>query len=56
MVEEVIEFLVEIKECVNKVLLICYKVLKCSVYVRVDMMVKDGILYVMEINILLGMI
>lgn len=33
----------------------CYKALKCSVYARVDMMVKDGIPYVMEVNTLPGM-
>ena len=45
----------EIKERVNKASLTCYKALKCSVYARVDMMVKDGIPYVMEINTLPGM-
>ncbi|PFF76277.1 D-alanine--D-alanine ligase [Bacillus thuringiensis] len=54
-VEEVIELPAEINERVNKASLTCYKVLKCSVYARVDMMVKDGIPYVMEINTLPGM-
>ncbi|PFR39987.1 D-alanine--D-alanine ligase [Bacillus cereus] len=54
-VEEVIELPAEINERVNKVSLACYKALKCSVYARVDMMVKDGIPYVMEINTLPGM-
>ncbi|HDR4463525.1 D-alanine--D-alanine ligase [Bacillus cereus group sp. MYBK249-1] len=54
-VEEVIELPAEIKERVNKGSLACYKALKCSVYARVDMMVKDGIPYVMEINTLPGM-
>ncbi|MED2635466.1 D-alanine--D-alanine ligase [Bacillus thuringiensis] len=54
-VEEVIELPAEINERVNKASLACYKVLKCSVYARVDMMVKDGIPYVMEINTLPGM-
>ncbi|KMP27107.1 D-alanine--D-alanine ligase [Bacillus sp. GX] len=54
-IEEVIELPAELKERVNKASLACYKVLKCSVYARVDMMVKDGIPYVMEINTLPGM-
>ncbi|WP_410491701.1 D-alanine--D-alanine ligase [Bacillus thuringiensis] len=54
-VEEVIELPAEINERVNKESLACYKALKCSVYARVDMMVKDGIPYVMEINTLPGM-
>ncbi|WP_416808385.1 D-alanine--D-alanine ligase [Bacillus thuringiensis] len=54
-VEEVIELPAEINERVNKASLACYKALKCSVYARVDMMVKDGIPYVMEINTLPGM-
>ncbi|MDA1780248.1 D-alanine--D-alanine ligase [Bacillus cereus group sp. BY9-3LC] len=54
-IEEVIELPAELKERVNKASLACYKVLKCSVYARVDMMVKDGIPYVMEVNTLPGM-
>ncbi|EJQ51320.1 D-alanine--D-alanine ligase [Bacillus mycoides] len=54
-VEEVIELPAEVQERVNKASLACYKVLKCSVYARVDMMVKDGIPYVMEVNTLPGM-
>lgn len=54
-IEEVIELPAELKERVNKATLACYKVLKCSVYARVDMMVKDGIPYVMEVNTLPGM-
>jgi D-alanine-D-alanine ligase len=33
----------------------CYEALKCSVYSRVDMIVKDGEPYVLEINTLPGM-
>jgi D-alanine-D-alanine ligase len=33
----------------------CYRELKCSVYARVDMIIKDGIPYVMEVNTLPGM-
>lgn len=54
-IEEVIELPAELKERVNKASLACYKALKCSVYARVDMMVKDGIPYVMEVNTLPGM-
>ncbi|MBY7113812.1 MULTISPECIES: D-alanine--D-alanine ligase [Bacillus] len=54
-IEEVIELPRELKERVNEASLACYKALKCSVYARVDMMVKDGTPYVMEINTLPGM-
>ena len=54
-IEEVIELPAELKERVNKASLACYKALKCSVYAGVDMMVKDGIPYVMEVNTLPGM-
>lgn len=40
---------------VQKIALECWKVLKCSVYVRVDMIVKDGVPYVLELNTLPGM-
>lgn len=32
-----------------------FRALKCSVYVRVDMMLKDGIPYILEVNTLPGM-
>ena len=53
-IEEVIELQLNLRN-VNKASLACYKALKCSVYARVDMMVKDGIPYVMEVNTLPGM-
>lgn len=33
----------------------CWKVLKCSVYARVDLIVKDGVPYVLELNTISGM-
>ncbi len=33
----------------------CYEVLKCSVYARVDIIVKNGIPYVLEVNTLPGL-
>ncbi|MGG0730341.1 D-alanine--D-alanine ligase [Bacillus paramycoides] len=54
-IEEVIELPAEIKDLVNKASIACYRALKCSVYARVDMIVKDGIPYVMEVNTLPGM-
>lgn len=33
----------------------CYEVLKCSVYARVDIIIKNGIPYVLEVNTLPGM-
>ncbi|MGG6310922.1 D-alanine--D-alanine ligase [Paenibacillus macerans] len=33
----------------------CYRLLKCSVYARIDMILKDGVPYVLEVNTLPGM-
>lgn len=53
------EFIVELEENlekeVEKMALECWKALKCSVYARVDMIVRDGIPYILEINTLPGM-
>ncbi|MEK5389471.1 D-alanine--D-alanine ligase [Margalitia sp. FSL K6-0131] len=54
-IEEVVELPPELNERVAAAALACYKALKCSVYARIDMMVKDGIPYVMEVNTLPGM-
>lgn len=54
-IEEVIELPPATHERVAKAAKACYNVLKCSVYARVDLMVKDGIPYVMEVNTLPGM-
>ncbi|GAA0739664.1 D-alanine--D-alanine ligase [Clostridium oceanicum] len=54
--EEVIVDLEEkLHKQVEKMALGCWKVLKCDVYVRVDMIVKDSIPYVLELNTLPGM-
>lgn len=53
------EFVVELEkslhEKVKDMAVKCYKLLKCSVYARVDMIVKDGVPYILEINTLPGM-
>ena len=53
------EFIVELNEDlhkeVEKMALETYKLLKCDVYARVDMLVKDNIPYVLEVNTLPGM-
>ncbi|OME87925.1 D-alanine--D-alanine ligase [Paenibacillus sp. FSL A5-0031] len=53
--EQVIQLPPEIFERVRASALGCYKTLKCSVYARIDMMIKDGIPYVMEVNTLPGL-
>lgn len=54
--EEVIVDLEEkLHKQVEEMALGCWKVLKCDVYVRVDMIVKDSIPYVLELNTLPGM-
>lgn len=40
---------------IEEMALKCWKVLKCSVYVRVDMIIKEGVPYVLELNTLPGM-
>ena len=54
-IEEVVELSPEIQTRVCSAAMTCFKSLKCSVYARVDMMIKDGIPYVMEVNTLPGM-
>ncbi|MNZ86339.1 D-alanine--D-alanine ligase [compost metagenome] len=53
--ERVIDLPAEVYERVRDAALTCYKALKCSVYARVDMLIKDGIPYVLEVNTLPGM-
>lgn len=54
-IEEIVELPPAIHERVTEAAKACYSALKCSVYARIDMMIKDGIPYVMEINTLPGM-
>ena len=54
-IEEVIQLPPETNEKVAFAALTCFKSLKCSVYARIDMMIKNGIPYVMEVNSLPGM-
>ena len=54
-IEEVVQLPSAIQNRVSFAAMTCYKALKCRVYARVDMMIKDGIPYVMEVNTLPGM-
>jgi D-alanine-D-alanine ligase len=54
-IEEVIELPTETHNRVSLAAMNSFKSLKCSVYARVDMMIKNGIPYVMEVNTLPGM-
>ncbi|WP_155593892.1 D-alanine--D-alanine ligase [Lysinibacillus cavernae] len=54
-IEEPVELPPAIHDRVTKAAMISYKALKCSVYARVDMMIKDGVPYVLEVNTLPGM-
>lgn len=53
------EFIIELEESlhreVEKMALATYKALKCQVYARVDMIVSEGVPYVLEVNTLPGM-
>ncbi|GAF07764.1 D-alanine-D-alanine ligase [Paenibacillus pini JCM 16418] len=50
-----IELEPELQAKVENAALASYRALKCSVYARVDIMLKDGVPYVMEVNTLPGM-
>ncbi|MDF2723070.1 MAG: ddl3 [Paenibacillus sp.] len=45
----------EMDEQVRAAALACYRILQCGVYARVDMIVKGGVPYVLEVNTLPGM-
>lgn len=53
------EFIIELEENLHKeveeMALKCYRETKCSVYSRVDMIVREGVPYVLELNTLPGM-
>jgi len=54
-IEEVIELPTAIHERVAEAAIASYNALKCSVYARIDMLIKDGVPYIMEVNTLPGM-
>lgn len=54
-VERVIELPADLHQRVEAAALACYRALKCSVYARVDMLIRDGIPYVLEVNTLPGL-
>lgn len=53
--EEVVYFPEELQKKINEISLATYNALKCSVYGRVDLILRDGIPYVLEMNTLPGM-
>lgn len=53
--EEVVELESELQEKVNEAAMKTFNLLKCKVYGRVDILVRDGVPYVLEINTLPGM-
>ncbi len=53
--EIIIELKSPIKERVEKAVLKCWKYLKCSVYIRVDIIIGEDDIYVLEINTLPGL-
>lgn len=53
--EIVVEFEEGLQKKIEHMAVTCYELLKCSVYARVDMIIKDGVPYVLEINTLPGM-
>jgi D-alanine-D-alanine ligase len=53
--EIIVEFEEELQKKIEYMAVKCYEILKCSVYARVDMILKDGVPYLLEINTLPGM-
>lgn len=53
--EQVIQLPADLHQRVEAAALTCYNVLKCSVYARVDMLIRDGVPYVLEVNTLPGL-
>lgn len=53
--EQVVQLPVDLHHRVESAALACYQVLKCSVYARVDMMIREGMPYVLEVNTLPGL-
>lgn len=53
--EIVVELEEELHKEVERLALGCWDALKCSVYVRVDMIIKEGKPYILELNTLPGM-
>lgn len=53
--EQIVQLTDKLQDEVNEVALKCYLTLKCSAYARVDLMLKDGSVYVLEVNTLPGM-
>ncbi|MDP9700269.1 D-alanine-D-alanine ligase [Paenibacillus intestini] len=53
--EQVVQLPSELHQRVEAAALTCYNVLKCSVYARVDMLIRDGVPYMLEVNTLPGL-
>lgn len=53
--EVVVELKHDLQKKVNELALDCWRSLKCSVYARVDMLIKDDEPYILELNTLPGM-
>ncbi|WDC84395.1 D-alanine--D-alanine ligase [Caloramator sp. mosi_1] len=53
--EFVVEFEGELQEKIQYMAVKTYELLKCRVYARVDMIIKEGVPYILEVNTLPGM-
>ncbi|MCX7694821.1 MAG: D-alanine--D-alanine ligase [Caloramator sp.] len=53
--EFVVEFEKELQEKIEYMAVKTYDLLKCRVYARVDMIIKEGVPYILEVNTLPGM-
>ncbi|MDF2880580.1 MAG: D-alanine--D-alanine ligase [Clostridiaceae bacterium] len=53
--EIIVEFEEKLQSKIQEMALKCWDSLKCSVYARVDMIIREGVPYVLELNTLPGM-
>ncbi|MBC5996315.1 D-alanine--D-alanine ligase [Romboutsia ilealis] len=54
-IEEVVYLEDKLQEEINKISEICWRIFYCKAYVRIDMIIHDGVPYVLELNTLPGL-
>lgn len=53
--EEVVYLEVDLQNQINEISKTCWDIFHCKAYVRIDIIIYDGIAYVLELNTLLGL-
>lgn len=54
-IEEIVYLEASLQEQINEISKTCWKIFNCKAYVRVDIIISDGVPYVLELNTLPGM-